>query len=134
MVFVDLLILLLLAAASGCGMGSGGLLVVYLTIFKDTPQITAQALNLLFYVISASSSSAYKLKTSSSQNLRSVMICSLLAAPGIFLGTFIRNNTPESALRTMFGVLLLIIGGIVGTKSVRKIILEKKQQKSPSDL
>ena len=43
----------LIAILSGMGVGSAGLLVVYLTMVLGAPQLTAQGINLLFFLPSA---------------------------------------------------------------------------------
>ena len=50
MLLYDLLASLLAAALSGLGVGSGGLLVIYLSLFTDLPQRTAQGFNVLFFL------------------------------------------------------------------------------------
>ena len=52
----DVVISFVLAALSGLGVGGGGLFVIFLALFTDTPQLVAQGMNLLFFVFSASSS------------------------------------------------------------------------------
>ena len=47
-----ILITFLLAALSGMGVGGGGLFVIYLSLFTNTPQLTAQGMNLLFFLLS----------------------------------------------------------------------------------
>ena len=42
----------LIAALSGLGVGGGGLFVVFLALFTEIPQITAQGINLLFFLFS----------------------------------------------------------------------------------
>ena len=34
----------------GMGLGGGAVLIIYLTVFKDTPQLKAQGINLLFFI------------------------------------------------------------------------------------
>ena len=58
-------VLFLLAAASGMGIGGGGLLVVYLTVIHASDQASAQAFNLLFFIIAATTSAIIKYKKGS---------------------------------------------------------------------
>ena len=44
----------LIAILSGMGVGSAGLLVVYLTVVMGAPQLMAQGINLLFFLFAAS--------------------------------------------------------------------------------
>ena len=50
---LDLLIGTAVAVLSGMGVGSGGLLVVYLTLAGGIAQPAAQALNLFFFIFAA---------------------------------------------------------------------------------
>ena len=56
MIVVDILAALIIAVLSGMGVGSGGLLVLYLTMVRDTPHLTAQGLNLLFFIFASGAS------------------------------------------------------------------------------
>ena len=50
---VSFIVALITSVLSGLGIGGGGLLVIYLAFFTDTPQITAQGINLLFFIFSS---------------------------------------------------------------------------------
>lgn len=119
MIFADIIALLILAAASGAGIGGGGLLVVYLTQLRGMAQIPAQALNLAFFIISALSSAAVQRKHGSLPDLKLTAFCSTAAIPGILLGTYLRGMMTGGGLRTIFGVLLLITGGGIIIKEVK---------------
>lgn len=107
----------LIAAATGCGLGSAGLLVVYLTLVCGFNQNTAQAQNLIFFIIAASSSLILQMKKYGKIRWKAVILCSLAAIPGILIGTSIRESLPENILRLIFGILLVFVGLIVILKS-----------------
>ena len=46
----DILAAAVAALLTGMGMGSGGVLVIYLTLWAEIEQYTAQGLNLLFFL------------------------------------------------------------------------------------
>lgn len=110
---MDIFVLLILAAAVGAGVGGGGLLVVYLTLLRDFAQVPAQAVNLAFFIISAISSAAVQMKNHTLPDLRLILLCSGAAIPGVFLGTFLRNQMSGDSLRMAFGALLLITAFII---------------------
>jgi len=56
MFFIDFIAGICVSALAGLGVGGGGLLVIYLTIVKDIPQIESQGLNLLFFVAAGAAS------------------------------------------------------------------------------
>jgi len=119
-------VLFLLAAASGMGIGGGGLLVVYLTVIHASDQASAQAFNLLFFIIAATTSAIIKYKKGSIGSLKNTAICSALAIPGIFAGTALRNILPIPFIRTMFGVMLILTGAIVLFREIRKKLCNRQ--------
>ena len=56
MMWIDIVFTFLFAALAGMGIGSGGLLVLYLTLIRDTPQLSAQGFNLLFFLFASGAS------------------------------------------------------------------------------
>lgn len=119
MIAWDIVALLVLAAASGAGIGGGGLLVVYLTQLRGMAQVPSQALNLAFFILSALSSAAVQKKHGTLPDLKATAFCSAAAIPGVLLGTHLRGMMTGDGLRTAFGVLLLITGGAVMWKEIR---------------
>lgn len=119
MIFTDIIVLIILAAAAGAGVGGGGLLVVYLTLFRDMAQVPSQALNLAFFILSALSSAAVRMKKGSLPDLRAIAFCSASAIPGVLLGTYLRGIITGGTLRIIFGVLLIITGGSVMFKEIK---------------
>ncbi len=47
---LDALAVVLCACVSAMGLGGGGVLILYLTLVRDTPQMVAQGVNLLFFL------------------------------------------------------------------------------------
>ncbi len=121
MIIFDLLVMFALAVASGCGVGGGGLPVVYLTLVKNVGQTAAQAVNLLFYIISALSSTAFSGLGRDSDGFRTGLFCASIAIPGAYLGSVVRGNISDSALRAVFGLILIVAGVTMGTSSIKKL-------------
>ena len=114
----SLLISLGVAVLSGLGVGGGGLFVIYLALFTDTPQLTAQGLNLLFFLFSSSASLAVHLTR---RTLYPTLIL-LLAACGLigaFLGSALAPHVSGVLLRRIFG-LVLVTTGIFSLKQGKK--------------
>lgn len=97
------------AVLSGLGVGSAGLLVVFLTAVLQVPQLTAQGLNLAFFLFSSGSALILHL-------LRTPLLfgCILLLLPGGFLGSYLgavlAHAISEALLRRLFGGLLIVAG------------------------
>ena len=51
MTLTDFLIAFAAATLTGLGVGSGGLYLLWLTLFTDTPQTEAQGRNLIFCIL-----------------------------------------------------------------------------------
>ncbi len=103
-----------IAALSGMGVGGGGLFVVYLALMGDIPQLTAQGMNLLFFLFSAGASMLVHL----SRRRIFATVVLLMAAAGIvgaLMGTALTSYVSEALLRKSFG-FLLIVGGILSLR------------------
>lgn len=48
--FWNILAIIISAAISAMGLGGGGVLILYLTLIQNTPQLLAQGVNLLFFI------------------------------------------------------------------------------------
>ena len=111
------LVAFLVAVLSGLGVGSAGLLVVFMTTAMQMPQLTAQGLNLIFFLFSSGAALTVHL-------LRTPLLfgCVLLLLPGGFLGSYLgavlAHAIPQALLRRLFGGLLIVAGlsGLLGKK------------------
>ena len=109
----------LVAILSGLGVGSAGLLVVYLTLVLDLPQLTAQGLNLLFFLFSSGAGLIVHLART--PLLFSCILLLLLGGvAGVLFGTRLAAFLPEALLQKLFGGLLIVSGAIGLLKRERK--------------
>ena len=107
------------------GVGGGGLLVIYLTLFEGVEQIMAQGINLFFFIITAIASTIYNVK----KNKIVWKITLVLSISGMIfsiLGTYIAGKIDSNILRIFFGTML-IIGGV---SSLVSAFGKKKQNKN----
>lgn len=119
------IISLIIATLSGMGVGGGGLLVIYLTIFEGTDQIVAQGINLCFFVACAIASTVYNVKKKKIV-FKTTLI---LSASGIIfsiLGSLVAGVIDANILRKLFGIML--ISG--GTSSLFSAFSKKEQNKN----
>lgn len=105
----DMIGALLCAILAGTGVGGGGLFVIYLTVIKNTPQVSAQALNLVFFISAALAALPYHLKRRH-VNVKLILICASLGIIGTLLGGVCRQKLPERLLRRLFGGGLILVG------------------------
>ncbi len=107
---LDFLIFFAIATLSGMGLGGGGLLVIYLTLVVDTPQIIAQGANLAFFIVAASFSTLYN----AIKKQIKWKITLTMSASGIilaYLGIVLAGEIEPDLLQKIFGGML-IFGGI----------------------
>ena len=110
---------LAIAILSGLGVGSAGLFVVFLTVVSELPQLTAQGINLMFFLFSSGAALIVHLRRT--PLLYGCILLLLLGGiPGCLIGTALAHAISETLLRRLFGILL-ILSGLAG--------LFKKQQR-----
>ena len=91
------------------GFGGGGVLIIYLALFTNTPQITAQGTNLIFFIPCATLATViYFLK-------KQIKIKTILPViSGGIIGSIIASNFltffKSEQLSYMFGVFLICVG------------------------
>ena len=105
---------LIIAVLSGLGVGSGGLLVIYLSLFESMPQIEAQGINLLFFMFAAASSLCYNF-VKRHIFVGAVLIMSISGMIGSVIGSYISSIIPAQMLKMIFGGML-VFSGIIATK------------------
>lgn len=96
------------AVLSALGMGGGGVLLIYLTVFKDTPQFAAQGINLVFFIPVAIVSLIIHIKN----KLVDFKVAAILIPAGIlgvFAGSKLAGSLPDGLLRKLFAGFLLLI-------------------------
>ncbi len=115
------------ALLSGLGVGSGGLLVVFLTEYREVGQLFAQGVNLIFFIFSSGASTAVNLRA---RNIcyGAVTVMSVGGAIGAIVGALVASVLDPDLLRIGFGIMLLI-GGIPALLNSVKSFSKKRQHK-----
>ena len=99
------------ALLSGMGMGSAGLLVLYLTAVEGLSQLSAQGVNLAFFLFSSGSALlVHLLKTPLPYWYILWLIPGGLC--GSFFGSALAHALPEALLRRLFGYFLIITASL----------------------
>lgn len=117
------IISLIIAILSGMGVGGGGLLVIYLTLFENTQQIIAQGANLCFFIAAAIASTIYNAKKKKIV-WKTTLILSASGVAFSLLGAFVAGIIDPDILRKIFGGML-IAGGI---SSLISAFVKKRQK------
>lgn len=94
---------------SSMGMGGGGIMIIYFSIFTNISQILAQGINVLFFIpIAVISVVIYHIKGMIEWRIAlPFALCGILSS---YLGAYLATVTDDKILSKLFGVLLLIMG------------------------
>ncbi len=93
----------------GMGLGGGAVLIIYLSLFTETKQMTAQGINLLFFIPTAITAVIiYSIKKQIKwKTVLKISFWGLIGAvTGIYLADFLGGDLTAK----IFGGLLIIIG------------------------
>lgn len=99
----------LAAILSGLGVGSAGIFVLYLTLVAGYAQPEAQALNLLFFLLSAGAALLLHVRERRIP-LRVVLFLAVCAVPGALVGSYLVRILDAGLLRRLFGGMLVVTG------------------------
>lgn len=119
---IDFVVSASVALLSGLGVGSGGLLVVFLTEYRDIGQLFAQGVNLLFFIFSSGAATAVNLRKRRIA-YGGVLLMSLGGIVGAVIGAIFASMIDPAYLRMGFGAMLLI-GGIPALLRSGKEVIE----------
>ena len=132
MVILDFVAAVLLGALSGMGIGGGGLLVIYLTLVRSVDQISAQGLNLFFFIF-ASAAALFVHLTKRHIPFGILFFCSAFGMVAAYFGAAAANAVDPALVRKLFGGMLMIAGGIALLRNVsawRRTKAERNGKKS----
>ena len=100
---------LLSGAAGAMGLGGGGVLLIYLTIFAGVEQLTAQGINLLFFLPCA----VVALLLYSGKKMirwKVALPCAAFGLLGAFLGSLLAGYIGGGVLSRVFAAGLILLG------------------------
>lgn len=107
--FLTLIAAFLSAILSGLGIGSAGIFVLYLTFIAGYAQPEAQALNLLFFLLSAGAALLLHIRERRIP-VRVVLFLVACAIPGALMGSYLVRVLDAGLLRKLFGGMLVVTG------------------------
>lgn len=94
---------------SSMGFGGGGILILYLSLYKNIPQLNAQGINLLFFIPSALLALIFHTKNKLVEwKLAAKMI--IFGIIGAGTGYLILNQLDNNILKKIFSVILILMG------------------------
>ena len=106
-----MLITFLVAALAGMGVGSGGLYVLYLTVFAGVPQLRAQGLNLYFFIFATAAALLLHARAHPLALRRLLYVC-FVGSIGCGGGAWLARQLGGTHLRTIFACLLILTGAV----------------------
>lgn len=124
---IDFIITVLASILAAMGVGGGGLLIVYLSLAKELPQITSQGINLICFLPSAAISVLMKLKELKG-NFKLIAVIAICGTAASVLSSVFVGHIKSNILRIMFGILLVFSGvyQFFSEKKKGKVSCEKK--------
>lgn len=96
--------------AGALGVGGGGILIVFLTVFTDTAQRAAQGINLLFFLPVAVLAIILYAKQKRLK-WKPILFAAACGLGGVLLGVPLAGLLGDSLLRKIFAVVLILLGG-----------------------
>ncbi len=106
---IDIIAGFLSGIIGSMGMGGGGILLIYLSVFKDTKQLKAGGINLIFFIpIAVLSLIIYTVKKQI--KWKTTAIISAVGILGAFLGTTLAGVIGNKWLGKIFGIFILFLG------------------------
>ncbi|MBE6606402.1 MAG: hypothetical protein E7635_05135 [Ruminococcaceae bacterium] len=108
---IDAIVGFFSALLAGLGIGGGGLLVIYLVLYRQAEQLAAQGVNLLFFLFSSGAAMLVHFKKRKIP-LVFVGLISAFGVIGAIIGSNVAKIMPAEAVRMVFGALLIVSGTI----------------------
>ncbi len=119
MIFLDYLMPFLAGVMGAMGLGSGTVLLLYLTLIKGMDQLSAQGINLLFFIpVSIVSLSVYIFKKRI--KIRPLLPLIFWGLPFCFLGFITASMLGNAYSAKLFGILLIFIG-------IKELFISKRE-------
>jgi len=109
MFIIDFIVGFIVSSLAGLGVGGGGLIVIYLTLVKNIPQIEAQGINLLFFIAAGAASFVIHLKKRNI-NKKVLVLMIISGSVGAIAGSILVNLISVGIIRTIFSVFLIVSG------------------------
>ena len=91
------------------GLGGGGVLIIYLTLFENMEQSLAQGINLIFFIPGALIALFYYIKKRMIE-FKTILPAAATGLIGAVVGSYLSNLVNGFMLSKMFGAMLLIMG------------------------
>ena len=125
---LDVIVAFLMGTLSGMGIGGGGLLVIYLTLFRGVGQMDAQGINLYFFLF-ASVAALFVHYKKRKIDYNTVLLMGVAGMPCAYLGAASAAALKPETVRCAFGYMLIVAGGLSLLRTLRVFFERKKDNK-----
>ncbi len=122
---IEVLAGLVSGIVSGTGMGGGTILILFLSVFLEFNQHTAQATNLVFFIPTSIAAIIVNIKEKNI-NWKVAIYISITGIIGAIIGAIIAGKTDVNNLKKYFGYFLAIIAIHEIYSLTKKYIIRKK--------
>lgn len=109
MLLLDILAAAAAGALTGAGVGGGSLLLLYLTLARDVPQLEAQGINLLYFLAASGPALFFHLKNGLVCR-RGGLWAAGAGAAACLAGGWLAGVLDPAWLKKAFGAVLLVMG------------------------
>ncbi len=108
-VALDVLVGFLTGVLSGFGIGGGTLLLLWLTMAQQLPQLKAGAINLVYFIACALPA-LWGHRKNGLLDTKAVLYCALAGVPACVAASLLAAGMDTSLLRRIFGGFILVVG------------------------
>ena len=106
---LDIIAGIISGALGAMGFGGGGILILYLTLYRNLPQTASQGINLLFFIPSAVLAIFFHIKNKLIDKKAALTFIGY-GLIGVALGFLLLNRLEDRTLRIIFAVILIAVG------------------------
>ena len=110
----------LAGTAGSLGLGGGSVLLLYLTLMAGVEQLTAQGINLIFF-LPVAVLALFLHRKNGYIEWKSAIPCALFGLAGAVAGSLVAGMLEAGILRKIFGGVLVLIG-------LRELFYKKKKE------
>ncbi|MFI3227467.1 MAG: sulfite exporter TauE/SafE family protein [Clostridia bacterium] len=106
---INVLVGTLMGIISGFGIGGGSIFIIYLTMLLGIEQLTAQGINLVYFLFCATPAVILHIKHRL-VNTKAMLFCSVSGIATSIFSSNLANSINIDILKRIFGVFLIYIG------------------------
>lgn len=111
---------------SGFGVGGGTLLVLYLTLFGKVSQLSAQGINLIYFIPCATAALVSHIRNRQIERCAWI-ISGIFGTVSALVSAYIATRLDTTLLGRIFGIFLILAGGFEIISVTKEKRVEKKK-------